>query len=81
MLYKTCYCELKSSKSICKYALSTPLLVYISVRNVHKGDMGVVHFLQNKQEDYIVIDMEFVKISVPYLSEWKPGRLFPINDF
>ena len=41
-----------------------PLLVYISVRNVHKGDMVAVCFLQNKQEDYIVIDMEFVKISV-----------------
>ena len=44
---------LKSNKNICKYALTTPFLVHISVRNVHKKWAWLLYiFIQiyNKQE-------------------------------
>ena len=38
---KMCYCGLKLSKRIYKYALIMPLLVYIFVkRNIHKKESG-----------------------------------------
>ena len=51
-LPKTCYYGLKSGISICNYLLATPLLAYISVRNVHKKGIVAVHFIPNynKQE-------------------------------
>ena len=37
---KTCCCGLKSSEIIHKYALITPLLAYIFVKNIHKKRRG-----------------------------------------
>ena len=41
---KTCYCGLKSSNRICKYALIMPHLAYIYVKNVHKKRRGCCAF-------------------------------------
>ena len=52
-LPKICYCGFKSSKSICKFALTMSLLAYLPVRNVHKKGAWSLHiFFQNynKQE-------------------------------
>ena len=58
---KTCYCGLKSSRRICKYALRRickyalimlllAYVLYIFVkRNVHKQDVVTVHFLSQSQ--------------------------------
>ena len=44
------YCVIESSKRICKYALTTPLLAQVFVkRNVHKKGVVAVHFLLQSQ--------------------------------
>ena len=56
---KVCYCGLKSSKRICKYALIMPLLAYIFVkRNMQEGVWLLCIFFHN--HNYQIDTGEFI---------------------